>query len=108
VTAISIFMLFVGGATGSLSSILVSHKFHWQGVGILGLGFIVLGRTIHFAFGLGLDYSKGEVLKAPPVEAVAEMESMGTSAGSYTEGPTEQSVSPQTNIHAPIRKPGFA
>jgi predicted MFS family arabinose efflux permease len=108
VTAIAIFMLFCGDTAGSISSMLVYDKFHWQGVGFLGLGLIVIGGTIHFTFRLGINYSKEEFAQRPPFEAVAEMESTGTSAGSYTEGPTGQFFPPQANLYAPIRKPGFA
>jgi predicted MFS family arabinose efflux permease len=108
VTAIAIFMLFCGGAIGSISSSLVYRKFGWEGIGILGLGVILIGGIIHFVCRIGKDYSKGQVAKKPDVEAVAEMESTGTSAGSYTDGPTGQFFPPQTNLYAPIRRPGFS
>jgi predicted MFS family arabinose efflux permease len=58
VTAISVFMLFIGGAIGSASSAVLYEKFEWRAVGLLGLGIVVIGTIIHFSCRLGKDYSK--------------------------------------------------
>jgi predicted MFS family arabinose efflux permease len=61
ITAIYIFMYFVGGSIGSVSGSALYQHFGWVAIGILGSGMICIGATIHFVTQIPKQCAKPEI-----------------------------------------------
>jgi predicted MFS family arabinose efflux permease len=58
VAALGLFITFIAGGAGSLSSSVLYEKFRWQSIGILGIGLVAIGGIIHFICQIGKGYPK--------------------------------------------------
>jgi predicted MFS family arabinose efflux permease len=65
VTAIYIFLYFVGGSIGSVSGAALYQHYGWVAVGLLGIAWVVLGGLIHLGTQLPKRCTKAETAAIP-------------------------------------------